>query len=28
MGEFSEKKLRKILDEALTRKDDRELFSL
>jgi hypothetical protein len=27
-GEFDEKKLRAILDSALTRKDDRELFGL
>jgi hypothetical protein len=27
-GEFDEKKLRAMLDSALTRKDDRELFGL
>jgi hypothetical protein len=27
-GEFDEKKLRAMLEEALTRKDDRELFGL
>jgi hypothetical protein len=27
-GEFDEKKLRAMLDSALTRKDDRELFEL